>query len=724
MTWVADNIGNNGYSVARYELGDNKTPVAMNSTFKFDNPNGIIVLTYGNDNISGSYFCTANGSGNVTNLPAGFTVNSVSCFDVNGTVFNSGTSFVFSAFPNTLTDIKWVLNGKEIADSFDQFDVNANILPNGYYTLTMTAVLDTEQKNFSAFFYVGDKQAGIPNGNNANQGMKFYVAFARIDTISAVKDNTEEGNKEHSVDLILRMTASETTDVTLSFTEDSNLNSTFTIQGGITDYTLSYEEASAAYSGNSSYPNNMKKTILITTSAPITLHAISTCSASAEATMVFPVENWGREYVNISLNSDTILEYVHAAGYIVIADEDNTKVDFTRGNLGRFSDYSRTLNKGEVEYVYLPGPSGGLNSLTNLHIKADKPVGYFETNTKAMLSKDKIDCVVEDVGRINHTFEQMAPVNHWGRKFILPTGISGSNFMRVIANDTTVVRIYYADGYRDTVTLRGWNNYSTDICLSGNRNSAYLVSDNPVCIAAYHYSGDMNPGEAWLPPVEQRVHNILLSPLDFNGIHIYLPMEHSVIIITRTSDRDKTTVSINGEPPQTLNHPMTWIADNIGDSGYSFARYYLGANEPEEYLNTTFRFDNPNSVLVLAYGHGAYANYYYAAGYGGYDFSVSFTVDDIPSAEVNGEHFCKSEYTFKAIISPSFDNQYLKWFFNGIEDENGRGATQLQKTLSPGIYEVKLKYEDAEGFTAESETTFTVVPPPTIKVKSVSHRKK
>jgi len=141
-------------------------------------------------------------------------------------------------------------------------------------------------------------------------------------------------------------------------------------------------------------------------------------------------------------------------------------------------------------------------------------------------------------------------------------------------------------------------------------------------------------------------------------------------------------------------------------------------------LNTTFRFDNPNSVLVFAYEHDAYTHYYYAAGYGGYDFSLSFTVDSIPSAKVNGEHLCKPNHIFDAIIPPSFENQYIKWFFNGIEDQNGRGLIHFPKTLSPGVYEVKLKYEDTEGFTAECETTFMVVPSPTIKLKSVSHRKK
>ena len=721
MTWVANNVGNSGYSIARYELGDNKTPAAMNSTYKFDNPNGVIVLAYGNDNNGGSYFCTPSGSGSVTNLPVGFTVNGISCFNVNGTVYNSGTSFLFSAFPNTLSNIKWVLNGTEIAGSFNQNNVSVNDLPDGYYTLTMTALLGSDPQSISTFFYVGNKQiTGIPNGNNANQGTRFYVAFAKVDTITTVKKNIDQNAINHNVELILRMTASETTDVTLSFTENQTLNTTFSIPGGITDYVLSYERACAAYSGLSSYPNRMKKTILITTSSPITLHAISTCLASVEATMVFPVENWGKEYTNVSLPADidpNLLPDTYAAGYIVIADEDNTKIDFTRDNLSGFPNYTRILNKGEVEYMFLPGPAGGLNSMSQLHIRADKPVGYFEINTKAVIDTNRIDCILDNSNITSHTFEQMAPLKHWGKKFILPTGTTGSNLIRITANDASaVVNIYYMDGTNDVISLEGWNNHCKDICLSGTRNSAYIVSNKPICIATYHLSGmqqgellvGMQPGEAWLPPVEQRVHNVLVSPLDLNGSHIFHPMRHAVVIITPTSGRENTTVSINGEPPQTLNHPMTWIADNIRGSGYSFARYYLGANKPGEHLNTTFRFDNPNGVLVLAYGQGSYANYYYAAGYGGYDFSVSFTVDDIPSAEVDGKYFCKSDYIFDAIIPPSFENQYIKWFFNGIEDQNGRGLIHFPKTLSPGVYEVKLRYEDTDGFIDESTTTFTV----------------
>ena len=609
MTWIADNIGGSGYSFARYELGDNQNPSVMNTAFQFDNPNGMIVLAYGNDNQGGSYFYT--GGGSAMNLTEGFTVNGENYFNVNGHVYNSGTNFVFNAFPNTLTNIKWELNGCEIQGSFNQITVNVNNLPNGYYTLVMTVFLGTEKKIFSTFFHVGEKPTVVSsNVSSANQGSKFYVTFARIDTISTIKRNYSEEMKRHNVELILRMTAFETTGVNLSFTHNHTLDTTLTISAGITDYILPYERACAAYLGNSSYPYNMKKTILVTSTSPMTLHAISTANASVEATMVFPVKNWGHEYYNISIDSKDLN---NAAGYIVIADEDNTKVDFLRGNLGGFIDYSRTLNKGEVEYVFLPGIVGS-HSLTKLHIKADKPIGYFETNTSG-----KIGALT------NHTFEQMASVNQWGKEFIVPTGTSGSICMRMIGNESTVVNIYYSNGTNETVTLERWQYYYKDVTLSGSRNACYIVSDKPICIAVYHING-MQPGEAWLPPVEQRVHNILLSPLDINGIHAYLTMRHDVMIITPTVGRENTTVSINGDFPQQLNHPMTWIADDIGGSGYSFARYYLGKNEHGESLKTTFLFDNPNGVLVLAYGQGSYTNYFYTAGYGGYDLGSAFTV--------------------------------------------------------------------------------------------------
>jgi hypothetical protein len=198
--------------------------------------------------------------------------------------------------------------------------------------------------------------------------------------------------------------------------------------------------------------------------------------------------------------------------------------------------------------------------------------------------------------------------------------------------------------------------------------------------------------------VEQQTHNILVSPLDFNGIHVFHKMRHEVVIITTTADRKHTTVSINGDAPQTLNHPMYWIENQIGGSEFSFARYPLGETEPGEQLNTTYRFDNPNGVLVLAYGQGTYTTYYYCAGYGGFDLALDFFVNDIHHKDIYGEAFCDEDYTFKAEtnLTPSEDVDYPKWFFNvNTEDEiEGRGNFKWFKKLPPGNYKVRLEIKD------------------------------
>jgi hypothetical protein len=712
MTWIADNVGGSGYSVGRYSMGESNIADVMNTAFQFDNPDGLIVLGYG-CGTSGAYFYTAGGSGSTMNSTAGFTVNGINCFDVNGHVFTSGTSLTLNAYPNTLTNITWMLNGKEISGSNNLFTVNVDNLPDGYYTLVMTAFLGTEKKTFSTFFYIGERLSEISsNANSANQGTRFYVAFARNDTVSTVKKNTTEDIKRRNVELILRMTAFEATDVNLSFTQNHLLDTTLHIPAGITDYILPYERARAAYSGNSVHPNipgSMKRSILVTSLSPITLHAINSVNASVEATMVFPVENWGKEYYNVSMSTYNTTQ---AAGYIVIADEDNTTVSFSRGNLNGFTDYSRVLNKGEVEYQFLPS----VGSMTCLHIEADKPVGYFETNTRARVG-------VLD----NYTFEQMAPVNQWGKRFILPTGITGAIQIRIFAKENTVINMHYSDGSFETMTMQSWHNYFKDITLSGNKNSCYIETSKPVCIAAYNkgdatiFGSALQPGEAWLPPIGQCTRNVLLSPLDINGIHIYQTMRHDVILITPTEGKENTTVSINGEPSQMLNHPMTWVADNIGGSGYSFARYYLGENDPGNPLKTTFRFDNPNGVLVFVYGQGSYANYFYCAGYGGYDLGLSFTINDIPYTEIEGSVQCGSDFEFKATTTLTpFNSDFPKWYINGNEETTVRGQMIWSKTLSPDTYTVLLEMKDDEGVVTTRTVTFTVSTVPTINAISFS----
>jgi hypothetical protein len=203
-------------------------------------------------------------------------------------------------------------------------------------------------------------------------------------------------------------------------------------------------------------------------------------------------------------------------------------------------------------------------------------------------------------------------------------------------------------------------------------------------------------------------------------------MRHDVVIITPTSERESTTVSINGDFAQKLNHPMAWVEDNIGGSGYSFARYPLGEHEAGGSINTTFQFDNPNGVMVLAYGQGSYCNYFYSAGYGARELQLLFYVNNISHIEIEGDTLCGPNFDFKieSNLIASSDITYPRWFFNDRERTKGRGkgldGLSWTDTLSAGTYTVRLEFKDNNDSLFVRTTTFTVEGLPAISLLSTT----
>ena len=458
-----------------------------------------------------------------------------------------------------------------------------------------------------------------------NAGDHFFVAFGKNGCI------TNSQVSGYYIELILRITTMDAdANVTLHFKNNPTLDITFNVKAGtIFDYILSDDQAKSSYSALGGYnlPNNTS--IEVSSDSPIILVAVSTANASVEATQIFPVSKLGTEYINSGMEVYTgssgqqgVCD--HYDSYMVIATEDNTNITHY---IGVNTYTSNNLQKGQV--IYVPA-----TKKTAPRVVANKPVAFFQSGTYSEIGTRK-----------NHTFEQLAPTNQWGTKFILPTNDLNAIFGRIYAkDDQTTVTLKFSDGTNpETYLISGTpaQRYK-DVRIDADPNlppyhpnakACYIETSAPVSVCIYHLDnlgnhalGNMSqPGVAWLPPMEQRTRNVLVSPLDLNGRHVYLEIFHHLLIIAPTASRDKTTISINGNTPlsvQNINE-FTWWADSIGGSDYSFGRYCFGTSHPgatpPRYLNITTMIDNPDGIIVLAYGQGSYTNYFYAAGDAGRD---------------------------------------------------------------------------------------------------------
>ncbi|MCL1934624.1 MAG: IgGFc-binding protein [Candidatus Azobacteroides sp.] len=545
----------------------------------------------------------------------------------------------------------------------------------------------------------------------AASGTEFYVAFGKN------KDNATVDN----VVLTLRITGQADTDVTLSFTENSSLNTTFHVEGGkITDYTLTAQQAAASYSGLLTHGDplsTMKKSIRVTSTELITLVAINSASASVEASLVWPVESWGTEYYNIGLaplsNSGVTGGggVNNCNGFLLIAKEDGTRVQISGTVIANF-----TLQAGEMYHYYF----SGANTMGE-HIVSDKPIAFFQTNTQATVRSS----ASTPLDSYNYNLEQLPPTNQWGTKFIAPANAIGdgpgsnpyAGFFRIFAKErNTTVTVKFPDNSVKTYTIaaNAENGYA-DITLNisnllNNINNnpgmrvCYITSDKPVSICSIHTASDVHgdnsqPAIAWLPPLEQKTRNVLMSPLDFNNKYVYQDMYHFCTVIVPAASEDNTTISVDGGPAQPIeNFPQfQWIERNVGGSGYSVGQYYFGMSNhpssgPVSRLNTTALIDNPDGLIVLAYGQGSYTKYFYTVGSAFRDLTASFTVNDEVYYDVDGKAYCNtSDFTFVADSRDPNALNNIVWTLNGVEIPDSRDLKTVNvNDLSDGYYTAEM----------------------------------
>ena len=243
-------------------------------------------------------------------------------------------------------------------------------------------------------------------------------------------------------------------------------------------YALNGTERAAVYNETMGISN---KSIHITTDYQVTVYASNHTVVVGDVTNVLPITTLGIDYYNISNRSSN---YWNDA-YAVVAIENNTHV-YHDGTL------SATLNNaGDVYYRTLSNGFYGAD-MTGTHITSDKPVALFAVSVVAHIGYEP--GIVG--GTINSLFQQLAPVNTWGRNFFVPVSHLPKDYVRIVAseNNTNISQtggtIKPAEGGQTSLNnLQAGQFVELEIILSNN--GCYIQSDKPVGVCAYltsHYA--------------------------------------------------------------------------------------------------------------------------------------------------------------------------------------------------------------------------------------------
>jgi hypothetical protein len=522
-------------------------------------------------------------------------------------------------------------------------------------------------------------------------GTDFYVAFGRNLT-------QYSGTYVYQI----RIVATQAADITFTFNEDATIVDTIHVNAGeVYSYNLDATQRAKVYS---SVTGTSYKSLRIESTTPVSVYALNQIRGSADATNLLPVNTLGTDYYHISYKS-----YLNDA-YLVIATENATKVYDGATEVA-------TLNAGQVYASYHSG------DITGKHITSDKPIAYFVANDEMH--------VPAGISYLECLFQQMAPVDTWGRTFLVPVTHRGIERVRIVAsqNDTQVSQTggtKKIDGGggaqnppdQNSFTLNAGQYVELEITLAGH--GCYIVADKPVGVTSYltgaGYSGlsEMkgDPALAWVPPIEQTINSAAIAP--FVSTEATVMDEHHALIVTATATHEHTTLAIgnNAAAPLSGGTWTTGVAGNgLDGSVYSF--YSLQLTD----ATSSYFFANPNGLFILGYGIGYVSgwgeSYYYLAGASARNLSAGFYVNETYYQNINEQTFCgaaQRTLSFEGTVqnAKSTSSGYLKWYINGTPETSATDQLQWDKTFNSGVYHITMEVLDVEDQTHTFSTTITV----------------
>ncbi|MDR3340973.1 MAG: hypothetical protein LBT25_12965 [Candidatus Symbiothrix sp.] len=469
----------------------------------------------------------------------------------------------------------------------------------------------------------------------------------------------------------IRIVASKATVVKGTFTAESSLDFSISIkEGEVYTRDLSMAEKTAIYAPRSGTTNN---SLHLQSDEPVSVYAMTQVAASADATNILPTNNLGTDYYHISYKPRFNNEE-----YVAVVTENGT--DIYENGVSIESD----LQAGQVVAVYYEQ-----GDRTGTHVTSNKPIAYFVATEGALIPAgvNSSDCLSQ----------QMMPVHTWGKKFLVPVSAQGVTRIRVVAaQDGTTLTVSGGDiqsGLGES-SLNLNKGQFVELESITAQKGCFIESDKPVGLVSFlvgidhvQTSSKGDPALAWIPPLEQALPSISIAPFIPSGNTNLL--EHYAMIITETASRDKTTVSLGGDPPIDLSG-ANWITSH---DIYSYCSLQL-TDSTKAYV-----FENPAGLLILGYGLGPAESYYYLAGSAARNLNANFFMNDISYLDIDGQEFCNIQsFKIRSEISYALDTAagYLTWWIDGTEQQQATDQEEWEwdQNLTPGEHTITMKIRD------------------------------
>ncbi len=474
------------------------------------------------------------------------------------------------------------------------------------------------------FLIVFSLQRGYSQ-QNSTKGTEFWLTFLQNYTGSLTSTIAQ-------MKLTVHFSAEQNSVVTIT-----NPNGSYTKTINVAANTMVSDTVLTPQCYNVGSGNIVNRGLKITATTDITMYAWSYISVSSDATVVLPTPALGLNYRIITYKG---LNTTYPSEFGIVATRDSTNIKIvttanTVDNKTKGVPYYITLHKGQSYQVQSKTDSTLTGS--TVEVQNCKPIAVFGGSVCSNVPTGCSAC--------DHLYEQLYPINTWGKEFIaVHTATRNKDRLVIVADQAnTTLSI---NGSSSTITNAG-GFYDADI-----NTPTYITSNKPVAVGLFAEGqgcggGSGDPMMMWVSPIEQNIKSII-----FVAQSSALINSHYVNIIA-------TTASCGSVKLNNVNIGSSF-ATVPSNTAYSYVKKSISSG-----TNTIV---SDSGFTAYAYGYGNYESYGYNVGSSIRDLVRYFTINDVPndnqSTVLSPMKVCKDfPISFKG-VSGNYSPLYWLWKFD------------------------------------------------------------
>lgn len=515
------------------------------------------------------------------------------------------------------------------------------------------------------FYFASFFATSLAAQNISTEGKDFWLGFM-------------ENHETSTIDLEIFISAADTTEGIVEMPFQDWSTSFITYPGITAKITVPTNYAMNRGSGIIA-----DKGIHITSEKNVSVYALNKRSRSSDATVILPSISLGKKYFSMAHMEPNGGGPSLYSEILIVAITDQTELQITPSVLttdGNLADlpFEITLNEGQTYQ---------LQSNYDLTGSKIETINSEQGDCKnfAVFGGNEWTRIGECNGAQDNLYEQMFPVNTWGKEFIsIPykTRIGGDILKILASEDSTTFSVNDAFEY----TLNAGEFRSMLIS-----SRAFIKSDKPISIGQFSRSQscDRVPADPFfimLSPLEQR-----LKKVTFNALEIHVVDRYYLNVIVPSSGVDKTF--LNGNNISSAFNPVASNPD------YSYAQIDI------EEGNHTIECDE--GFIAYVYGYGDIESFGYATGVSLQNLNLK-----IESGEPGSDLTIKKDSTCigdPVEFSVDADSSFIFFDWDFGDGIHASGKTVIHSFDHEGVFPVKVTANTSQGACSSQETSIKYI---------------